>query len=59
MYIIIKHVKKSDGIRLPVIVLGNENEILEFTSEEKANSMCEIFNTNTDSGHVYVVKKIG
>lgn len=60
MYVIIKHVKnRKTGIILPVIVLGQENEILEFEHPGKAEEMCNIFRQNTDSGHVYEVKRIG
>jgi hypothetical protein len=60
MYVILKHVKnKTTGKTLPVIVLGGENEILEFENPGRAEEMCNIFRTNTDSGHTYEVKKIG
>ena len=60
MYVIIKNVyNKKIGKTLPVIVLGQENEILEFEHPGKAEEMCNIFRQNTDSGHQYEVKKIG
>lgn len=60
MYVIIKRVKnKKTGNSLPVIVLGPENEILEFEHPGKAEELCNIFRQNTDSGHIYEVKKIG
>ena len=49
MYVIIKSVKnKKTGKRLPVV----------FDSEKEAEKMKEIFQTNSDSGHHYYVKKI-
>ena len=58
MYVIIKHVEKKGGITIPVIVLGVENEILEFETQMEAEKMKDIFQKNSDSGHVYEVKKI-
>ena len=60
MYVIIKHVKNArTGKALPVVVLGSENEILEFSDFESAEKMRDLFSSNSDSGHVYEVKKIG
>lgn len=60
MYVIIKHVKNiRTGKSLPVVVLGSENEILEFSDFESAEKMRDLFSSNSDSGHVYEVKKIG
>ena len=59
MYVIIKHIKMNDNKkRVPVIILNSESEILEFDSLESAEKMREIFELNSDSGHVYEVKKI-
>ena len=61
MYVIIKHVRKASTIPakyLPVILLNSDNEVWEFDTEEDAEKMKEIFQTNSDSGHVYEVKKI-
>ena len=58
MYVIIKHVKTNKGKRLPVILLNSDNEVWEFESENEAEKMKEIFQNNSDSGHVYQVKKI-
>ena len=60
MYVIIKHVKNTrTGKTLPVVVLGSENEILEFSDIESAEKMREIFASNSDSGHLYEVRKVG
>jgi hypothetical protein len=61
MYVIIKHVKvnlKDVRKKLPVIILDSQGEVLEFDNKDKAQEMVNIFNTNTDSGHKYEVKKV-
>ena len=61
MYCIIKHVKRPSTIPtkyLPVILLNSNNEVWEFDTLEEAENMKEIFQTNSDSGHMYEVKKI-
>lgn len=59
MYVIIKHIKMNDNKkRVPVIILNSESEILEFDTLKSAEKMREIFELNSDSGHVYEVKKL-
>ena len=59
MYVIIKSIKnKKSGKWLPVIILNSDNEVWEFESEKEADKMKDIFQTNSDSGHIYSVKKI-
>lgn len=59
MYVIIKHIKMNDNKkRVPVIILNSESEILEFDTIESAEKMRELFELNSDSGHIYEVKKI-
>ena len=61
MYVIIKHVKTVSNIpnkRLPVILLNSETDVWEFDTLEEAEEMKNIFQTNSDSGHIYEVKKI-
>lgn len=59
MYVIVKHIKMNDNKkRVPVIILNSDSEILEFENLESAERMREIFELNSDSGHVYEVKKI-
>jgi hypothetical protein len=59
MYVIVKHIKMNDNKkRVPVIILNSDSEILEFDTLENAEKMREIFELNSDSGHVYEVKKI-
>jgi len=58
MYVIVKQIKTESKKKLPVILLNSESEIWEFDSIEEAEEMKEIFQTNSDSGHIYEVKKI-
>jgi hypothetical protein len=58
MYVIVKHIKTGNKKRVPVILLNSDSEILEFDTIEQAEKMREIFELNSDSGHVYEVKKI-
>jgi hypothetical protein len=61
MYVIVKHVKvnsSSMSRKVPVILLNTDSEVWEFETEDAAEEMKEIFQTNSDSGHVYEVKKI-
>lgn len=48
-------------IKLPplrVVIVDHQCEVWEFDSETDAENMKEIFSTNSDSGHIYEVKKI-
>ena len=62
MFVIIKHVKTNNnrisGKKLPVILLNVETESWEFDTIDEAEKMKDIFQINSDSGHVYEVKKI-
>lgn len=59
MFVIIKNIKQENGIILPVIVLDNNDEIMEFNNEDEVMKMVDIFNINSHSGkNIYEVKKI-
>jgi hypothetical protein len=61
MYVIVKHVRVNSSNRskkVPVILLNSQSEVWEFDTLEKAEEMKDIFQTNSDSGHTYEVKKI-
>jgi hypothetical protein len=58
MYVIIKHIKTINKKRVPVTLLDSQGEIWEFETEDEAEKMKNIFQTNSDSGHTYQVKKI-
>jgi hypothetical protein len=57
-YIILKQIK-NEAVKLPVIIIDSLGEVLEFDSLEEAEKMKELFQSNTDSGHTYEVKKVG
>jgi hypothetical protein len=57
MWVIVKLVKNSMGIELPVILVDSFSEIISFDTEEEAVKMKELFEANSDSGHKYLVKK--
>jgi len=58
MWVIVKNVKNDTGKVLPVILIDSQNEILEFETYEEAERVKNLFETNSDSGHKYEVKKI-
>jgi hypothetical protein len=59
MFVIVKNVKKKKtGVIIPVILLNTQHEVWEFDTIEEAETMSNLFETNSDSGHSYVVKKI-
>jgi hypothetical protein len=58
MYIIVKHIKTDHNTTLPVVLVDTQCEVLEFESIEDAENMKNLFETNSDSGHKYEVKKI-
>ena len=58
MYVIIKHVKVEETMKLPVIMLDSQCEVLEYDNKDKAQEMVNILNTNSDSGHKYELKEV-
>ena len=44
---------------LPVILLNGESEVMEFDTIDEAEEMRNRFEVNSDSGHRYILKKIG
>lgn len=59
MWLIIKQYKNSNGVILPVLMLNGLGEVLEFKTESEALEFANIMQTNTDSGWVYSVRKVG
>jgi hypothetical protein len=57
-YVIIKHIKSMAGTNMPVIILDGLGEVLEFEELKEAEELKELFQTNSDSGHTYEVRKI-
>jgi len=58
MYVIIKKIKTKNKTKIPVILLDSQGEIWEFDTEIEAEKMKDAFQTNSDSGYIYEVKKI-
>ena len=58
MYVIIKQIKTKNKKKVPVIILNGNHEIWEFETLGEAENMKNIFESNSDSGHKYEVKKI-
>ena len=60
-YIIVKMIKVLDETskKLPVVLVDNTSEVMEFETYEEAEDMCTKFQVNSDSGWDYMVKKVG
>ena len=58
-YLIIKEIKSDNGKVLPVVLLDSQADVMEFDTREEADKMAAILNINSDSGHTYMLKKIG
>ena len=57
-YCIVKLMKNTNGIELPVILLDNNDEVWEFDSADDAINISEILTKNSDSGYRYYIKKV-
>lgn len=57
-YVIIKKIQGQNGTSLPVILVNSISEILEFETLEEAENLKSVLQTNTDSGHIYEIRKI-
>jgi|688.fasta_scaffold1496926_1 hypothetical protein len=59
MYTIIKHVKNNrTGNQSKVRLVNSDHEILEFETESETLKYCEMFDVNSESGHLYEIRKI-
>jgi hypothetical protein len=58
MYCIIKKIPNENGVVLPVIVIDDHDEVLEYETLDEAEKMALVFEKNSDSGYEYVVKQI-
>jgi uncharacterized protein YbcC (UPF0753/DUF2309 family) len=59
MYLIVKHIEnEKTGKKLPVILIDSQCEVLEYENEDDANKMRDLFQANSDSNHIYEVKKV-
>ena len=57
-YIILKQIKNEE-VKLPVVLIDSLGEVLEFEDLQEAEKTRDLFQKNTDSGHLYEIKKIG
>jgi hypothetical protein len=58
-FVIIKNIiNNKNGKTLPVVIIDDQNEIMEFETFEEAQRIKDIFQKNSDSGHQYEVKSI-
>jgi hypothetical protein len=57
-YIIVKVLTKKHGKPQHVFLVDSNNEILEFDSENEAKNIAELFETNSEKGWEYYVKKV-
>ena len=51
-------VPNIQNIKLPVIILDNNEEVLEFETSDEAENFANILSTNSDSGYTFLVKKV-
>jgi hypothetical protein len=63
MYVIVKQIKMgvdTQGVDIirPVIMIDDQSEILEFSTEDEAEKMRKIFEKNSTHGSIYEIKKI-
>lgn len=57
-FIIIKNIQTVHNTQVPVVILDDLGEVMEFQSKEEAERIKEIFQRNSDSGHTYVIREI-
>ena len=58
MYVIVKLIENYNSIKMPVILLDENHEVMEFDDEIQAEKMRKLFQENSDSGYEYIVKKL-
>ena len=58
MFVILKFIKNSRGVEMPVIIIDTHNEVLEFETYDEAEKLRNLMEANSDSGYKYEVKKI-
>jgi hypothetical protein len=59
MWIIIKKMELNQkGIKVPVVIIDTHGEVMEFEDLSEAEKMRQAFQSNSDSGHEYILKEI-
>jgi hypothetical protein len=54
----IKKIMKRKEKTVHVLILDSNSEVFETKSQKEAEKMCQIFNSNTDSGWFYEVIEV-
>lgn len=57
-FCIIKEYPLPNGRIQNVVIVDTFSEVIEFDNEEEAQKLASIFETNSDGGYKYTVKKI-
>jgi len=58
IYCIIKELILPNNIKQSVILVDSLSEIIEFDNKAEAQNLAGIFQSNSDSGYKYYIKKI-
>jgi hypothetical protein len=57
-YIIVKVITKKGGKPQHIFLVDTNNEVLEFNDKNEAEKLAELFESNSEQGWLYYVKKI-
>jgi hypothetical protein len=58
IYCIIKELILPNNMKQTVILVDSISEIIEFDNKDEAQNLADIFESNSDSGYKYYIKKI-
>ena len=58
IYCIIKELILPNNMKQTVILVDSISEIIEFDNKDDAQNLADIFESNSDSGYKYYIKKI-
>jgi len=58
IYCIIKELILPNNRKQNVILVDSLSEIIEFDNKDEAQNLADIFESNSDSGYKYYIKKI-
>jgi len=58
IYCIIKELILPNNRKQNVILVDSLSEIIEFDNKDEAQNLADIFQSNSDSGYKYYIKKI-
>lgn len=57
-FIILKNIQTVHNTVVPVVILDDLGEVMEFSTKEEAEAIKGILQRNSDSGHLYEIKEI-